>query len=165
MGIALFSHMTRNVLQLHITCTIYKWNRMCGEHSHGLTIDVWNLRDEFESIAGLALFGVIPNLIESLFMAELRFCSSLWSNEIGNGQIHSHLAGQLLVQGRHRCGESVTISSTCGELPLSVQFRLVAQSCPTLWPRELTPGLPVHHHLPESTQTHVHWVSDAIHLV
>ena len=24
------------------------------------------------------------------------------------------------------------------------------------------PGLPVHHHLPELTQTHVHWVSDAI---
>ena len=24
-----------------------------------------------------------------------------------------------------------------------------------------TPGLPVHHQLPESTQTHVHWVSDA----
>ena len=26
-----------------------------------------------------------------------------------------------------------------------------------------TPGLPVHHQLPEFTQTHVHWVSDAIH--
>ena len=25
-----------------------------------------------------------------------------------------------------------------------------------------TPGLPVHHQLPESTQTHVHWVGDAI---
>ena len=25
-----------------------------------------------------------------------------------------------------------------------------------------TPGLPVHHQLPESTQTHVHWVSDAM---
>ena len=28
-----------------------------------------------------------------------------------------------------------------------------------------TPGLPVHHQLLEFTQTHVHWVSDAIHLV
>ena len=27
-----------------------------------------------------------------------------------------------------------------------------------------TPGLPVHHQLPESTQTHVHWVGDAIQL-
>ena len=26
-----------------------------------------------------------------------------------------------------------------------------------------TPGLPVHHHLPEFTQTHVHWAGDAIH--
>ena len=28
-----------------------------------------------------------------------------------------------------------------------------------------TPGLPVHHQLPESTLTHVHRVSDAIHYV
>ena len=47
---------------------------------------------------------------------------------------------------------------------LSVQFSSVAQSCLTFWdPRNLsTPGLPVHHQLPESTQTHVHWVSDTI---
>ena len=40
----------------------------------------------------------------------------------------------------------------------------VAQSCLTLCdPMNCsTPGLPVHHQLPESTQTHVHWVSDAI---
>ena len=46
----------------------------------------------------------------------------------------------------------------------SVQFSSVAQSYPTLCdPMNCsTPGLPVHHQLPESTQTHVHWVSDAI---
>ena len=46
----------------------------------------------------------------------------------------------------------------------SVQFNSVAQSCPTLCdPMNLsTPGLPVHHQLPESTQTYVHRVSDAI---
>ena len=46
----------------------------------------------------------------------------------------------------------------------SVQFSLVAQSCPTLCNLMgcSTPGLPVHHQLPEFTQTHVHWVSDAI---
>ena len=39
-----------------------------------------------------------------------------------------------------------------------------AQSCLTLYdPMNCsTPGLPVHHQLPEFTQTHVHWVSDAI---
>ena len=44
------------------------------------------------------------------------------------------------------------------------QFSSVAQSCPTLCnPMGCsTPGLPVHHQLPEFTQTHVHWVSDTI---
>ena len=44
------------------------------------------------------------------------------------------------------------------------QFSSVAQSCPTLCdPMNCsTPGLPVHHQLPEFTQTHVHQVSDAI---
>ena len=44
-----------------------------------------------------------------------------------------------------------------------VQFSSVAQSCPTLCNpmNRSTPGLPVHHQLPESTQTHVHWVGDA----
>ena len=46
----------------------------------------------------------------------------------------------------------------------SVQFSSVAQSCPTLCDpmNRSTPGLPVHHLLPEFTQTHVHRVSDAI---
>ena len=44
------------------------------------------------------------------------------------------------------------------------QFSSVAQLCPTLCdPMNCsTPGLPVHHQLPEFTQTHVHRVSDAI---
>ena len=44
------------------------------------------------------------------------------------------------------------------------QFSSVAQSCPTLCGpmNHSTPGLPVHHQLPEFTQTHVHQVSDAI---
>ena len=46
----------------------------------------------------------------------------------------------------------------------SVQFSSVAQSCPTLFdPMNCSmPGFPVHQQLPESTQTHVHWVADAI---
>ena len=46
----------------------------------------------------------------------------------------------------------------------SVQFSSVTQSCLTLCDpmNRSTPGLPVHHQLPEFTQTHVHWVSDAI---
>ena len=46
----------------------------------------------------------------------------------------------------------------------SVQFSSVAQSCPTLCDpmNRSTPGLPVHHQLPEFTQTHVHRAGDAI---
>ena len=44
------------------------------------------------------------------------------------------------------------------------QIRSVAQSCPTLCDpmNRSTPGLPVHHQLPEFTQTHVPQVGDAI---
>ena len=57
---------------------------------------------------------------------------------------------------------------TSGSFPMSQFFAfsssLVTQSCPTLCnPMNCsTPGLPVHHQLPESIQTHVHWVSDAV---
>ena len=46
----------------------------------------------------------------------------------------------------------------------SVQFSSVAQSCPTLCDpmHRSMPGLPVHHHLLEFTQTHIHRVGDAI---
>ena len=51
-----------------------------------------------------------------------------------------------------------------GMLPSSSSS--VAQSCLTLCNpiNHSTPDLPVHHQLPESTQTHVHWVGDAIQL-
>ena len=51
-----------------------------------------------------------------------------------------------------------------GGMGYSVQFSSVAQSCPTLCdPMNCsTPGLPVHHQLPEFTQTHVHRVGDTI---
>ena len=44
------------------------------------------------------------------------------------------------------------------------QIRSVAQLCPTLCNpmNRSRPGLPVHHQLPEFTETHVHRVSDAI---
>ena len=52
-----------------------------------------------------------------------------------------------------------------GSLPLEPpQFSSVAQSCPTLCDpmNRSMPRLPVHHQLPEFTQTHVHRVGDAI---
>ena len=60
-------------------------------------------------------------------------------------------------------GRFFTTSATW-EVPSSVQFSSVALLCLTLCDpmNRSTPGLPVHHQLPEFTQTHVHRVSDAI---
>ena len=51
-------------------------------------------------------------------------------------------------------------SGDCISQLSSAQFSSVAQSCPTLCDpmNHSTPGLPVHHQLPEFTQTHVHCV-------
>ena len=56
------------------------------------------------------------------------------------------------------------IKQTAKNIYGMVQFRSVAQSRPTLWdPMDCSmPGLPLHHQLPEFTQTHVHWVGAAI---
>ena len=47
---------------------------------------------------------------------------------------------------------------------IKVQFSSVAQSCLTLCDpmNHNTPGFPVHHQLTETTETHVHWVGDAM---
>ena len=58
----------------------------------------------------------------------------------------------------------ITAKLTISFLTSSFRFSSVAQLCPTLCDpmNHSMPGLPVHHQLPEFTQTHVHWVSDAI---
>ena len=57
-----------------------------------------------------------------------------------------------------QCGSSFSESVS------SVQFSSVTQLCPTLCDpmNRSTTGLPVHHQLPELTQTHIHRVSDSI---
>ena len=54
--------------------------------------------------------------------------------------------------------------NSCSHYEEQYQFRSVAQLCLTLCDpmNRSTPGLPVYHQLPESTQTHVHQISDAI---
>ena len=60
--------------------------------------------------------------------------------------------------------EYTGLEPKCSAFENELQFSSVTQCCPTLCnPMNLsTPGLPVHHQLPEFTQTHVHWVGDAI---
>ena len=72
-----------------------------------------------------------------------------------------NLISLFFLSGENTCFKD---DQMLGQILSSVQFISVAQSCPTLCdPMNCSmPGLPVHHQLLEFTQTHVHWVSDAI---
>ena len=83
----------------------------------------------------------------------------------------TELMGGLRTHGKHKHSRGLggrlhSHDSSIGWLWAAQfnQFSSVAQSCSTLCdPMNCsTPGLPVHHQLPEFTQTHVHQVSDAI---
>ena len=89
--------------------------------------------------------------VMSLNMKHWKFPSSSWA-------CHSCVGISFLYWGYgNKFKEKLTLFN-------SVQFSSVAQLCPTLCDpmNHSTPGLPVHHQLPEFTQTHLHWVSDAI---
>ena len=76
----------------------------------------------------------------------------LWENQIALGVVSRNCWGTKIFLVPFLCSFS------------SVQFSSVAQSCQTLCnPVDCsTPGLPVHHQLPEFTQSRVHWVGNAI---
>ena len=81
-------------------------------------------------------------------------------------ECHALLQGMFPIQGSNpglpHCRQILYLSP--GKTNKLYQFSSVAQSCLILCdPMNCsTPGLPVHHQLPEFTQTHVHRVSDAI---
>ena len=72
-----------------------------------------------------------------------------------------HLGKDILINSNKI---NVFLCSTTFYLYMHQSVSSVAQSCPTLCdPMDCsTPGLPVHHQLPELTQTHIHRVGDAI---
>ena len=72
-------------------------------------------------------------------------------------------SGYTILHLQKQCTRAANFS-TCSPTPAITKFSSVAQSCPTLFDpmNRSTPGLPVHHQLPEFTQTHVHQASDAI---
>ena len=76
-----------------------------------------------------------------------------------------HRKGWLVEEGKGQCPVYMPLArSRCKHSSRSLQFSSVTQSCPTLCnPMNCsTPGFPVHHQLPELTQTYVHQVCDAI---
>ena len=81
----------------------------------------------------------------------------LWLKPV---EIHGNLS--LIAKYMNRGAKEWRFTKVLFIFPL--QFSSVIQSCLTLC-RTMNcsmPGLPVHHQLPEFTQTHVYWVSDAI---
>ena len=97
-------------------------------------------------------------------------CSGFWNSSKGpfvSGEIplgRLDLAWSLETEQALSVWSGRTDSKSPDNQRTNPQFSLVAQSCPTLCdPMNCsTPGLPVHHQLPEFTQTHVHRVGDAI---
>ena len=87
----------------------------------------------------------------------LSVISWIWEIQVSNNTVNHWLLRQT-----HR--ERVCIYPAVSTQVTSVQFSSVTPLCLTLCNRIncSTPGLPVHHQLPEFTQTHVHWVGDAI---
>ena len=118
---------------------------------------------EYISLCLLPLWGILSTFIWMLSNSSIFFFSWDSDNMSTRSYIQFHRSLSLWFCVTYadffscsNCMVSIVLSS--------VQFSSVVQSCPTLCnPMECnTPGLPVHHQLPEFTQTHVHWVSDAI---
>ena len=94
------------------------------------------------------------------------FCLELMLNQI-NYQYHWHNR-EHPDKTEWQNGHVVDYENEHNSLPFSVsisfqkdfQFTSVPKSCPTFCdPMNCSmPGLPIHHQLPEITQTHVHWV-------
>ena len=68
------------------------------------------------------------------------------NKRVQNAVLGCNLKNDRMISVRFQANHSIT-----------VQFSPVTNSCLTL-----LPGLPVHHQHPESTQSHVHWLGDAI---
>ena len=106
-------------------------------------------------------------------VVEIKDALKLWNNDLNHRQKDrirergclGEEGGEQTRELRRKEASTHILSNFLFSLQFSsVQFRPVAQSCPTLCNpmNRSTPGLPVHHQLPEFTQTHVYRVGDAI---
>ena len=92
-------------------------------------------------------------------------CTAKWFSYT-HTHTHTHTRTHMFFSDSfpYRLLQDIEYSFMCSTVDPSGPFSSVAQLCPALCnPMDCsTPGLPVHHQLPEFTQTHVHWVRDAI---
>ena len=98
-----------------------------------------------------------------MLYTSFRMTSSLWMSATELNWTDSCILNLVLSLMNFYVSNSMP-ERTCKLRSHSLKFSSVTQSCPALWDamNHNTPGLPVHHQPPESTQTHFHWVSDAI---
>ena len=124
----------------------------CMNHINPLGIKNWK-----ENVIKKGTLGVVTASVISFKSIKI----SKKSNNIWAWEISPELKKKK-VKNSFLCIFQKINLDKCG-IP-TIQFSSVAQTCPTLCNpmNHSTPGLPVHHQLPESTQTHVHWVGDAI---
>ena len=142
-----------------------RWDQISSHSTSGPLI-LWDFKTDKNNL----LFYCLKNFRSVFFF----FFACLFL--VANSQVHLNteviygiLQINLMVDFSVET-EGETLSSFfnfCFESSFSkclVQFSSVAQLCPTLCDpmNRSTPGLPVHHQLPEFTQTHVHGVGDAI---
>ena len=145
----------------------------------------------YQILLCLALFSYMKFIIQWTLNLEIRLLSRLGSNssvwsmkcqgsfvipferslELPKNKMKQDNIIKLNSHLVHYCGRQLPVNNTPLWKPVevdqhfsSVQFSSFAQSCLTLCDpmNRSTSGLPLHHQLPEFTQTHVHRVRDAI---
>ena len=104
-----------------------------------------------------------PQMTFRLMFLETAEIKQTWNQKTNAQWNHTSVDGWFLPASESHIYEQM-ISPCLSSSQQEIQFSSVAQSCLTLRDpiNHSTPGLPVYYQLPDSTQTHVHWVSDAI---
>ena len=121
----------------------------------------WLVASGGQSIRTSASASVLPMNIQDWLLLGLAGWNSLQSKGL------SRVFSNTTVQKHQFFGTQLSLWSNSHNHTWLLEkppVSSVAWSCPTLCNTTncCTPGLPVHHQLPEFTQTHVHWVGDAI---
>ena len=114
----------------------------------------------FVNIFGMSIFFIlILCFIGESFIKKISQQNLLrWTGKVAFINIEIRIEGKINRKDPHGVKSVIGLISFLGKILSTYQFSSVAQSCPTLchpMNRSMS-GLPVHHQLPEFTQTHVH---------
>ena len=136
-----------------------------------------------EEFTTTKLYGFLEHILSIpvtsviVFTATVSYCkttkqknlSGIWQVYIPCVFVGKWMSSMLQVSGSIEFTSLLCLSTDPHHMdsfwgPGSKLVSSVTQSCPTLCDpmNRSRPGLPVQHQLPEFTQTHVHWVGDAI---